>query len=186
MESRFGRRTWLCCQSWREPLRKNELQRRKALAALKKESELALRDQIRHLLALKPEQRTNFLQGTLRAEITDRFVVHVATNWDMRSDTFVENRFGIDFRFHLPDRKFNRRIGVFAGLRFDPGGRPMGEDDWQRGRAGWLPTTADADYLKSLQATAVYERGRFANYIAPPLRGINQKPIDFEYVRTEV
>jgi len=31
----------------------------------------------------------------------------------------------------------------------------------------------------------VYEPGKFANYIAPPLRGINQKPIDFEYVRTE-
>ena len=40
-------------------------------------------------------------------------------------------------------------------------------------------------YLKSLQATPVFERGKFANYIAPPLRGVNQRPIDFEYVRTE-
>ena len=24
------------------------------------------------------------------------------------------------------------------------------------------------------------------NYIAPPLRGINQRPIEFEYVRTEL
>ena len=31
----------------------------------------------------------------------------------------------------------------------------------------------------------VYEPGKFANYIAPPLRGINRMPIDFEYVRTE-
>ena len=31
----------------------------------------------------------------------------------------------------------------------------------------------------------VYEPGKFANYIAPPRRGINQQPIDFEYVRTE-
>jgi LPS-assembly protein len=45
------------------------------------------------------EQRTNFLQGTLRAEVTNTIVAHVATNWDMRTDTFVENRFGIDLRF---------------------------------------------------------------------------------------
>ncbi len=92
---------------------------------------------------------------------------------------------GIHFRFTLPDRKFNRQIGIFAGLRFSPDGRPLGEDAWQRQRGEWLPTAADTDYLKSLQAAAVYEPGRFANYIAPPLRGINQKPIDFEYVRTE-
>jgi LPS-assembly protein len=45
------------------------------------------------------EQRTNFLQGTIRAELTNNVVAHVATNWDMRTDTFVENRYGLDFRF---------------------------------------------------------------------------------------
>src|SRR5262249_23943303 len=45
------------------------------------------------------EQRTNFLQGTLRAELTNHIVAHVATNWDMRTDAFVENRFGVDLRF---------------------------------------------------------------------------------------
>ncbi len=29
----------------------------------------------------------------------------------------------------------------------------------------------------------VVEPGKFANWIAPPRRGINQKPLDFEYVR---
>jgi benzoyl-CoA 2,3-dioxygenase component B len=33
--------------------------------------------------------------------------------------------------------------------------------------------------------TPVFEPGKFANYIAPPRRGINQQPINFEYVRTE-
>ena len=32
----------------------------------------------------------------------------------------------------------------------------------------------------------VYEAGKFANYIAPPLRGINRMPVNFEYVRTEL
>jgi LPS-assembly protein len=45
------------------------------------------------------EQRTNFLQGAMRVELTNTLVAHVATNWDMRTDTFVENRYGIDLRF---------------------------------------------------------------------------------------
>ena len=45
------------------------------------------------------QQRTNFLQGSLRAEITRNVVGHVATNWDLRSDTFIENQFGVDLRF---------------------------------------------------------------------------------------
>lgn len=45
------------------------------------------------------EQRTNFLQGALRAELTRNVVGRVATNWDMRTDTFVENHYGFDLRF---------------------------------------------------------------------------------------
>jgi lipopolysaccharide assembly outer membrane protein LptD (OstA) len=42
---------------------------------------------------------SNFLQGTLRADLTRYMSASFATNWDVRSDTFVENRFGVDFRF---------------------------------------------------------------------------------------
>jgi LPS-assembly protein len=45
------------------------------------------------------EQRTNFLQGAVRVELTPHVVARVATNWDMRTDTFVENQFGADLRF---------------------------------------------------------------------------------------
>jgi benzoyl-CoA 2,3-dioxygenase component B len=129
----------------------------------------------------------------LRREVPMRNALNeVLRDWyvgDCRSGIDRWNRkiasHGIDFQFALPDRKFNRQIGVFAGLRFDPSGRPIGEEAWQRRRTGWLPTAADTEYLKNVQATAIYEAGRFANYIAPPLRGINQKPIGFEYVRTE-
>ena len=92
---------------------------------------------------------------------------------------------GIDFEFRLPDRRFHRQIGVFAGRHFDPSGRPLSEEEWKRRRGEWLPSPADTAYLKSLQSRAVFEPGVFANYIAPPLRGINQKPLNFEYVRTE-
>jgi benzoyl-CoA 2,3-dioxygenase component B len=93
---------------------------------------------------------------------------------------------GIDFSFALPNRKFHRQIGVFAGRHFDPSGHPLTEEQWAERRGEWLPSPADTAYLKSLQAEAVYHPGLFANYIAPPLRGINQRPIDFEYVRTEL
>jgi len=74
---------------------------------------------------------------------------------------------------------------MFSGLRFDPDGRPLSSDQWERRRFDWLPSASDSEYLLSIMAKPVYERGKFANYIAPPRRGINQQPIDFEYVRTE-
>ena len=49
----------------------------------------------------------------------------------------------------------------------------------------WLPAPADREYLLSIMAAPVYEPGKFANYIAPPQRGIKGQPVNFEYVRTE-
>ena len=46
----------------------------------------------------------------------------------------------------------------------------------------WLPTDEDKAYIQSLMI-GVTEPGKFANYIAPPQRGINRQPIDFEYVK---
>jgi benzoyl-CoA 2,3-dioxygenase component B len=97
----------------------------------------------------------------------------------------VLERYGVPDRLRVPDRKFNRGIGMYSGLRFDPDGRPLTNDQWERGRFDWLPSAADSEYLLSIMATPIYERGKFANYIAPPRRGINQQPVDFEYVRTE-
>jgi len=93
--------------------------------------------------------------------------------------------YGIGYRFRLPDRKFNRGIGMFAGFHFDPEGRPISEEEWSRRKSEWLPSDRDEDYLLSIMDKPVFEPGRFANYIAPPRRGINHLPLDFEYVRTE-
>ena len=42
---------------------------------------------------------TNFLQGSVSVEIWRNLVLKVQTNWDLRTDTFVESRFGLDFKF---------------------------------------------------------------------------------------
>jgi len=92
---------------------------------------------------------------------------------------------GMSDRLELPDRKFNRHIGMYSGFYFDPKGVALSKDEWERRKYEWLPSPADSEYLLSIMASPVYEPGKFANYIAPPRRGINQQPIDFEYVRTE-
>jgi benzoyl-CoA 2,3-epoxidase subunit B len=97
----------------------------------------------------------------------------------------ILERYGLSQRLRLPDRKFNRGIGMYSSFRFDPDGHPLTEEEWQRRKNEWLPTGKDSEYLLSIMASPVYERGKFANYIAPPRRGINQQPVDFEYVRTE-
>jgi benzoyl-CoA 2,3-dioxygenase component B len=155
---------------------------------MKHDDDHVLADSVYLLNALDETGRSSRQEVPMRNALNE-----VLRDWyveDCRSGLDRWNRkiaaHGIDFQFVLPDRRFNRHIGVFARSRFDPSGHRVMEDEWLRRCGDWLPTPADTDYLKSLQATPVYEPGRFANYIAPPLRGINQQPIDFEYVRTEI
>ena len=63
-----------------------------------------------------------------------------------------------------------------------PNGVPLSREEWERRKYEWLPSPPTREYLLSIMAEPVYEPGKFANYIAPPRRGINQQPIDFEYV----
>jgi benzoyl-CoA 2,3-dioxygenase component B len=88
-------------------------------------------------------------------------------------------------RLYVPSRRFNRRIGIHAGKPFDPAGRLLSQEEWDARKHEWLPSPDDKAYLKSIMAKPVYEAGKFANWIAPPQRGINRLPVDFEYVRTE-
>jgi benzoyl-CoA 2,3-dioxygenase component B len=88
----------------------------------------------------------------------------------------------LDYRFRLPHRRFHRAIGAYEGARFDPDGAMIGEAEWGRRKGEWLPSPADKAYVQSLMHP-VTERGKIANWIAAPAKGINGKPFDFEYVR---
>jgi benzoyl-CoA 2,3-dioxygenase component B len=91
-------------------------------------------------------------------------------------------REGVDFRFALPHRRFHRSVGIYAGRRFDLEGRPIDEATWSQKVADWLPTPEDKAYVKSLMV-GVHERGKIAGWIAPPPKGVNDLPVDYEYVK---
>ena len=80
----------------------------------------------------------------------------------------IFERHGMSDRLRLPDRKFNRGIGMFSSLHFDPKARRCRKRNGRRRKSEWLPSPADREYLLSIMATPVYEPGKFANYIAPP------------------
>jgi benzoyl-CoA 2,3-epoxidase subunit B len=87
---------------------------------------------------------------------------------------------GVELR--LPHRGFHRAIGAFAEVKVSPDGRVLSEAEWDARHDEWLPTEADQAFVLSLMQPVV-ERGKFAGWIAPPPRGINGRPVDFEYVR---
>jgi len=95
----------------------------------------------------------------------------------------ILERAGVAFELKLPHRGFNRRIGAFADRRISPDGKLLSEADWQARVAGWLPTDEDRAYITSLMGPAVVQPGKYAHWIAPPARGINNQAADFEYVR---
>jgi benzoyl-CoA 2,3-dioxygenase component B len=90
---------------------------------------------------------------------------------------------GIPFTLTLPHKGFHRAIGNFAGHFISPEGDVLTKDAWQNHEGEWLPSEDDFKFVRSLMAGRVIEPGKFANYIAPPIRGINRQPLDFEYVR---
>jgi len=118
----------------------------------------------------------------------------LALNERLRDDYIVDVQAGVDrwnkilerqeipTRLTLPHKGFHRKIGVFAESKISPNGRVVSEAEWTHKEREWLPTALDHAHVQSLMG-AVREPGKTASYIAPPARGINNQPVDFEYVR---
>src|SRR5471030_1297107 len=88
----------------------------------------------------------------------------------------------IPTRLTVPHKAFNRSIGALAGIRMSPDGRVVSDQEWAAKKDTWLPTAEDRAFVASLMGRVV-ETNKFANWIAPPVMGINRQPVDFEYVR---
>jgi benzoyl-CoA 2,3-dioxygenase component B len=89
---------------------------------------------------------------------------------------------GLSDQLYLPSTRFHRHVGEFAGHTFDVSGNLITGEEFESRRAGWLPSLADREYVRSLMHP-VTEPGKIANWIAPPATGIKGKPFEFEYVR---
>jgi benzoyl-CoA 2,3-dioxygenase component B len=91
-------------------------------------------------------------------------------------------RAGMEQRLALPSPRFHRAIGVWAGVHCDPDGAIIDQSEFRRRQGEWLPTEADRTFVKSLMRQVIAP-GKMAGWIAPPERGINILPIEYEYVR---
>ena len=119
--------------------------------------------------------------AALNERLRDDYIADCAKGVE-RWNRIIEKN-GVDFRLKLPHRAFHRQIGAFAGIKAAPEGRIVSDAEWTERRHGWLPTEEDRAYVQSLMSGAVIEPGKMANWIAPPARGIDNKPAEFEYVR---
>src|SRR5215813_5179348 len=88
-------------------------------------------------------------------------------------------RAGYNVRLSLPSTRFRRNIGSWAGITTDPAGRPISQAEFDARKAEWLPHDGDRAFVHSLMQ-GVLEPGKMAAWIAPPDRGINNNPVDYE------
>jgi benzoyl-CoA 2,3-epoxidase subunit B len=99
------------------------------------------------------------------------------TRWNM-----AVRRAGVKFELKLPSTRFRRQVGAWAGTPTTPEGQPISHAEFDSRKDEWLPSDADNTFVKSLMQR-VTQPGKMAGWIAPPDRGINANPIEYEYVK---
>ena len=118
--------------------------------------------------------------NALNEKLRDDFIRDAAAGIE-RWNKVIEKQ-GIPLRLKAPHKAFHRRIGPLAAAHIDPAGNVVSATEWAANAGEWLPSAADQAFVASLMGRVV-EPGRFANWIAPPARGVDNKPADFAYVR---
>jgi len=93
-------------------------------------------------------------------------------------------RAGHALRLTLPSTRFRRSIGAWINQPVDPEGRMLSRADYDRRLHEWIPSQEDRAFVRSLMQQVI-EPGRMAAWIAPPERGVNNLPLDYEYVRLQ-
>ena len=120
------------------------------------------------------------LRNAMNEVLRDEYIADCETA--LRSWNRTCKKAGLAFEFTLPDRKFHRHQGEYAGHFFNPAGELIDEATFAASQSEWLGSDEDRSYVKSVMVQ-VTEPGQFANWIAPPRRGINGNPIEYKYVQ---
>ncbi len=143
-----------------------------------------------HVL-LEASREVNVVRdGEIRAETVPMLI---ALNADLRDEYVADCENGVrrwnqaledagrPERLVLPHEGFNRQVGAYAGHHVSLEGHLLDEADWDAQVQDWLPTDQDRAEVAGLMV-AHYEPGEFAGWIAAPKVGINDQPVEFDYV----
>jgi benzoyl-CoA 2,3-dioxygenase component B len=57
----------------------------------------------------------------------------------------------------------------------------IAKEEFEKHLTEWIPSASDKAFVQSLMQRVI-EPGKMAAWIAPPERGINNLPVDYEYV----
>jgi benzoyl-CoA 2,3-dioxygenase component B len=63
----------------------------------------------------------------------------------------------------------------------DPQGKLIEKSLYEKSLSEWVPSASDKAFVQSLMQRVI-EPGKMAGWIAPPERGINNLPVEYEYV----
>jgi benzoyl-CoA 2,3-epoxidase subunit B len=125
-------------------------------------------------------QQTVPLLNALNLDLRDEYVAD-CENGVRRWNQALEDA-GLDDRLTLPHEGFYRKVGAYSGHHISPAGEVLDDATWEARKGDWLPTPEDRERVAALM-TPHYEEGEFADWIAPPPQGINDMPVEFDYVR---
>lgn len=117
--------------------------------------------------------------SALNLDLRDEYVADCA-NGVRRWNQALEDA-GLEERLLLPHEGFNRRVGVYSQHHLSPEGEVLTDEQWEAQKDSWLPSDEDRAAVAALMVP-VYEYGEFAGWIAPPNTGINDQPVEFDYV----
>jgi benzoyl-CoA 2,3-epoxidase subunit B len=120
------------------------------------------------------------LLNALNLDLRDEYVAD-CENGVRRWNQALEEA-GLEERLTLPHQGFFRKVGVFAGQPVTPDGRVVAHEDFEAQLSDWVPTPEDRARVAELMKPC-HEPGEFASWIAPPQQGINEMPVEFDYVR---
>ncbi|UZJ25113.1 benzoyl-CoA 2,3-epoxidase subunit BoxB [Rhodococcus antarcticus] len=124
-------------------------------------------------------QETVPMLTALNLDLRDEYVAD-CENGVRRWNQEMEDA-GLEQRLFLPHEGFNRLVGSYSSGHVSPDGRIIDAAEWEASVDGWLPLDADRAAVAALMV-GVYEPGEFAGWIAAPKTGINDQPVEFDYV----